>query len=190
MFSSGLSLRYPMMFSLLTCVQICLILGLTTAIQDVSILTHLSDKLQNLEVTSGEYAGLYESRYLIHVPPKLAHPVTETRHFDNNIYITLWVNIALLEASMYYDLPQLTSPQLLTSTDSSFRYHDLNAPGISSMICFYPQTYNVAAATWQCHPPIYNHSSTHAISKEKIEVWLQEEGWPKSKTLPRLMTQP
>ena len=72
--------------------------------------------------------------------------------FDNNAFVTLWVSIALLEASEIEGGPQLTDEQLELAIQALSSYHDKNLAVGNGLLVFWPQSYNSTSKEWYCDP--------------------------------------
>ena len=72
--------------------------------------------------------------------------------FDNNAFITLWVTVALLEASLLEEGPSISDDQLDLAIQALSSYHDKNLPIGDGIMVFWPQSYNSTSKEWYCNP--------------------------------------
>lgn len=73
--------------------------------------------------------------------------------FDNNAFVTLWVTSILLETTRFTEGPRPTVKQLLMdAVEALSTYHDRNRPANSSIMTFWPETYNSSTDTWTQGP--------------------------------------
>jgi hypothetical protein len=59
--------------------------------------------------------------------------------YDNNMFATAWITIALLEAHFYAKAPRPTDSQLSLALDAIAQYHDHNRGYNNSVMNFWPQ---------------------------------------------------
>ena len=89
--------------------------------------------------------------------------------FDNNGFVTLWVTSILLETARFSNAPHPTDIQLMDGLRALSTYHDRNRPLNSSVLTFWPQTYNASSQTWTCGPVNLN---VLVQDSQKLETYL------------------
>ena len=72
------------------------------------------------------------------------------KFYDNNAFITLWVTVLQLEAALFPGGPALEEKQLSLALDAIQSYHDRNKGEGSSILVFWPQTFNETTGLWVC----------------------------------------
>ena len=72
--------------------------------------------------------------------------------FDDNDFVTLWVNCILLETTRFAEGPLPTDEQLMDGLKAISTYHDRNRPANSSIMTFWPETYNTSTGMWSQGP--------------------------------------
>lgn len=68
--------------------------------------------------------------------------------FDNNGFVTEWITCILLEVTRFTDGPRPTDKQLLDALKALSTYHDKNRPQNSSVMTFWPETFNSTTKSW------------------------------------------
>ena len=68
--------------------------------------------------------------------------------YDSNAFVTSWVTIIQLEAALFPGGPALGEEQLLLALDSLQSYQDRNRQEGSSLLVFWPQTFNETTGVW------------------------------------------
>ncbi|XP_041377659.1 uncharacterized protein LOC121390025 [Gigantopelta aegis] len=123
--------------------------------------------------------GVYGSEVKVntHGPPELAFIRHAIAVFDNNMFVTSWITIALMEAHLYGMAPKPSSEQIVLALDSISSYHDKNRHYNSSIMNFWPQRYNESVDFWQSSPENLYHvldiiRSLPIKDLEKLLDWL------------------
>ncbi|XP_071109277.1 uncharacterized protein [Haliotis cracherodii] len=98
--------------------------------------------------------GLYGSdvKLNFHGPPDLAMVRRDMKLFDNNMFVTSWVTICLLEAFKYGGTHAPSSEQLQMALSAINEYRNKNIPYTNSLMVFWPQVYNDSVQTYQSTP--------------------------------------
>lgn len=77
------------------------------------------------------------------------------KFYDVNVFVTAWVTSVLLEVHRFEGstTPALgdIEDQLMEAISAISDYHDKNMPN-SSLVVFWPQTYNTTTKVWSCAP--------------------------------------
>ena len=190
--SSGLNM---ILCTKLVCVlgtvfTICLSFGDVVALSDVdSVIKELYQKVAELQQKKDiKYVpleqwrkdkGVYPSKVKIntHGPPALAFIRDMPGIYDNNMFVTSWITIVLMEAYLYGDGPKPSSEQMALALKSISSYHDKNRHYNSSIMNFWPQRYNATVDFWQSSPEnLYHVLDILRIlpikSLEKLLLWL------------------
>lgn len=72
------------------------------------------------------------------------------KFYDNNAFVTLWVVTLQLEAALLPGGPDVGEEQLSLALDAILSYHDRNRENDSSILTFWPQTFNKTSGVWVC----------------------------------------
>ncbi|XP_046335266.1 uncharacterized protein LOC124117416 isoform X3 [Haliotis rufescens] len=98
--------------------------------------------------------GLYGSdvKLNFHGPPDLAMVRQDMKLFDNNMFVTSWVTMCLLEAFKYGRTHAPSSQQLQMALSAINEYRNKNIPYTNSLMVFWPQVYNDSVQTYQSTP--------------------------------------
>lgn len=98
--------------------------------------------------------GLYPSEVKVNFNggPLLTNIRDVTSVFDNNMFATVWITIAILESYYYTREPRPTNEQINLALEAIAQYHDRNRAYTNSVMNFWPQVYNKSTATWESTP--------------------------------------
>ncbi|XP_041377994.1 uncharacterized protein LOC121390278 [Gigantopelta aegis] len=131
--------------------------------------------LEHWRKEKGGYGS--EVKVNTHGPPELAFIRDMPGVYDNNMFVTSWITIVLMEAYLYGDCPKPSSEQIVLALDSISSYHDKNRHYNSSIMNFWPQRYNATVDFWQSSPENLYHvlDTIHRLpvkDLEKLLDWL------------------
>ena len=148
----------------------------TTCVPNVDVLSDINSVVKELYKKTAELQVKKSNKY---IPPEHwakekgvyasdvkinthgAIEMTLVRHlgavFDNNMFATSWITIALMEGYLYGGAPKPSSEQMVLALNSISKYHDKNRHYNSSIMNFWPQKYNTSADFWQSSPENLYH---------------------------------
>ena len=72
--------------------------------------------------------------------------------FDDNGFVTQWITSTLLEVTRFSGGPRPSDEQLKNALEALATYHDKNKPPTSSIMTFWPETYNSTTKMWSQSP--------------------------------------
>ena len=72
--------------------------------------------------------------------------------FDDNGFVTEWITSTLLEVTRFSGGPRPSDEQLTNTLKALATYHDKNKPRDSSVMTFWPETYNSTTKIWSQSP--------------------------------------
>lgn len=128
------------------------------------VITQLAKKIEELQVKRDrpyvfpiiweQDRGLYPSEVRVNF---VGSPVMSTARdllsvFDNNMFASAWITIALLEGHHYASAPRPGDQQLALTLDAIAEYHDKNRNYSNSVMTFWPQAFNDTFQNWQSMP--------------------------------------
>ena len=94
------------------------------------------------------------------------------KFYDSNVFVTEWVTIMQLEAASFPGGPALAEEQLLLALDAIQGCHDHNREEGSSIVDFWPQTYDERTGMWVSEPTNFGDSLGDAKVLSDVLVWL------------------
>ena len=97
------------------------------------------------------------------------------RIYDSNSFITLWVTIMQLEASLLPGGPTLGEQQVLMALDAIHAFHDRNREDGSSILEFWPQIFNETTGMWVNHPTNFGYLIADEEVLSNVLVWLLKD---------------